>query len=210
MPREMRGVPFEAVQIRPKGDVVDLPHKRETRSVAKEARIEHPDAQPATLDTEDQRQADSLNDQLRFLLKRLDIAKDTLSDPSAVKQIDKNYKDLMNEMQKAVVKYDSSMKPKRADIKRSDRAIGETQKKYEQSSGVAKFLRNMFPAMDSTGRELRAMRADLEAKKKDLETREKKRARAASAAGDYNDLINALHQAEAIVTEINILTRKAS
>jgi|GEM_PF-4880320 len=112
----------------------------------------------------------------------------------------------MNEMQKNVVKYDSAIKPLRADIKRSSSALDVMQKKYDEGFGAVKFMRGIFPVLDSAGRELTHMRTDLEAKKKDLESNQEKRTRAANGAKEYNDLINSLHQAEGIVAELGTLT----
>ncbi|MBI4250385.1 hypothetical protein HY622_02245 [Candidatus Uhrbacteria bacterium] len=206
MSRETRSVPQEILSAGSKAEVIDLAAQQEQRRTKRELQsTSRKKSSAAEVDKETQRQVESLTQKLRFLLKRLDIVKDTLSDPDAVKQIDKHYKDLINEMQKSVVKYDSKIKPLRADIKKSGNALDAMQKKYDESSGAAKFIRTIFPALDSAGRELAQMRAGIEEKKKDLEARQEKRIQAASGAKEYNDLINALHQAEGIVAELNTL-----
>lgn len=207
--RETGGTPREVLTTRPKGEVIDFQGKRKNeRGDRPYNGKKHEQPSAVVLDTPEQRQLESLTEQLRFLAKRLDIAIDTLSDSSAVKQIDKNYKDLMNEMQKTVVKYDSAIKPLRSDIKNVGRTVDNMQKKYDRSSGAVKFMRSLFPALDSASRELGAMRTDLETKEKKIATQEKKRLRASGAAKEYNDLINALHQAEGLVAEITALTPK--
>lgn len=159
---------------------------------------------------EQRAQIDRLSDQLRFLTKRLDVSQDTLRDPDAVQQLDKSYREILNQMNKAVVKYDNAIKPLRSEIKMESKTVGQMQKKYEKSSGIAKFIRGIFPALDSAGRELVDMRTALEKNKKKLDTQEQKRNKASNAGQEYTDLLNTLAQAEGVIHQLDSIIKKSA
>ena len=214
--RESRRVPQEVRQASQKSEVIDFNKKQATREREKTGKakegVPHRDQKkPLTEDEREQRaQVDQLNDQLRFLAKRLGVSQDTVRDPNAVQQLDKSYREILNQMNKTVAKFDSVIKPLRSEIKRDGKAVEHLQKEYEKSSGIAKFIRTLFPALDAARHELSTMRASLEEKKKKLNEQEKERSTKSSSEQTYREYVGILRQAEGIINELDSIAKKSA
>ena len=159
------------------------------------------------VDTEDRK---VLHDQLRFLLKRLDISEETLRDPRAVETLSKSYKKILNEQKKAVTKYDTAIAPLQTTIRRDETQLSLLQKHHADSKGLAKLLPQIFPILDMTGKEISVLQARLETSRHTLETQQGGRAKAESAGSQYNEFADALQRAVSTLHELDRLPQIAS